>query len=155
MATASSLGRKAIAVSPPSWPSGSRTIFCSDHSAFRLTRDGEDVLVDSFDHRRGRSTRIRARAVILAMPHFVATHVQGEKSAPGMAYAPWIVANVTVARHPQGKGVPLAWDNVSTGSASLGYVVATHRDTSSGDGPTRCSAGICRSPTWRRRRRGL
>jgi hypothetical protein len=107
-----------------------------DRTVFRVARDGESVLVDSFDHRHGRSVRTRARAVILAMPDFVAARVLGEKPASTMTYAPWIVANATVARHPRGKGAPLAWDNVSAASDSLGYVVATHQSQSAGDGPT-------------------
>jgi hypothetical protein len=47
--------------------------------------------------------------------------------SPAFSYAPWLVANVTVDRLPEGKGSPLAWDNVSWASDSLGYVVATHQ----------------------------
>jgi hypothetical protein len=36
---------------------------------------------------------------------------------------------------PWGNGVPLAWDNVSATSASLGYVVANHQTSSVSDGP--------------------
>lgn len=106
------------------------------HTVFRIRREGDDVLVDSFEHDRERSVRTRAKAVIVAMPHFVATHVLGARTAGHMTYAPWIVANITVARRPAGKGVPLAWDNVSSASRSLGYVVATHQTQSGGDGPT-------------------
>ncbi|HWU95680.1 MAG TPA: twin-arginine translocation pathway signal protein, partial [Sphingomonas sp.] len=70
----------------------------------------------------------RARAAILAMPHFVATRVCPELGdARAFSYAPWLIANVTVDRLPGGRGVPLAWDNVSSTSDSLGYVVATHQ----------------------------
>jgi hypothetical protein len=62
------------------------------------------------------------------MPHFVATRVCPELGdSAGFSYAPWLVANVTVDRLPHGRGVPLAWDNVSSTSESLGYVVATHQ----------------------------
>jgi phytoene dehydrogenase-like protein len=68
----------------------------------RVARDGEAVLVDSFDVAAGRTVRTRAAAAILAMPHFVAARV-----APGLvprstslSYAPWLVANVTVDRLP-------------------------------------------------------
>jgi hypothetical protein len=71
------------------------------------------------------------------MPHFVASRVAPEVgSAKGFSYAPWVVANVTTSRRPRGKGVPLAWDNVSSASESLGYVVATHQEASGPAGPS-------------------
>jgi protoporphyrinogen oxidase len=94
----------------------------------RAGRDGAGHFVDSFDVARGETIRTRADAVILATPLFVTARIW-----PGLAgatlpdYAPWLVANVTLDRLPGGPGVPLAWDNVSATSASLGYVVATHQ----------------------------
>jgi hypothetical protein len=106
------------------------------HIVHRVARDGEAVLVDSFDVAADRTVRTRARAAILAMPHFVAARVCPQVgSAKDFSYAPWLIANVTVDRLPQGRGVPLAWDNVSSTSNSLGYVVATHQ------GPDAISAG--------------
>jgi len=105
------------------------------HSVVRVARDGDDVLVDAHDHISGRTRRIRARAVVLAMPDFVARHVAPGLPGPAMSYAPWVVANVAVSRLPWGPGVPLAWDNVSASSASLGYVVATHQTSAAADGP--------------------
>jgi hypothetical protein len=95
----------------------------------RVARDGDRMQVDSFDAAKARTIRTSARAVILAMPHFVAQRVApGEvKPNPAASYAPWIVANVTVDRLPAGRGEALAWDNVSATSNSLGYVVATHQ----------------------------
>ncbi|MBX3560890.1 MAG: FAD-dependent oxidoreductase [Sphingomonas sp.] len=94
----------------------------------RVTRDGDRILVDSFDVSRQTTIRTRARAAILAMPRFVAAHVAPElPPATAFGYAPWLVANVTVDRLPTGRGAPLAWDNVSSTSNSLGYVVATHQ----------------------------
>ncbi len=95
----------------------------------RVTRDGNHLLVDSFDAAASRTIRTRAEAVILAMPHFVAARIAPGEVPPSEAftYAPWLVANVTVDRLPEGKGAQLAWDNVSHSSDSLGYVVATHQ----------------------------
>jgi hypothetical protein len=103
----------------------------------RVARDGGGMLVDSFDVRRGVTSRTSARAVILAMPHFVAARVAPSDIKPSKAftYAPWLIANITVDRLPAGKGEPLAWDNVSSTSNSLGYVVATHQ------GPAAINAG--------------
>lgn len=94
----------------------------------RVARDGDAVLVDSFDATANEAVRTRARAAILAMPHFVATRVCPELgNSAAYSYAPWLIANITVDRLPGGRGSPLAWDNVSSTSNSLGYVVATHQ----------------------------
>ena len=93
------------------------------------------VSIDFWDQSQNCTRRIRAAAAVLAMPHFVAERV-AQLSPAGFGYAPWVVANVTVNRPPRGPGVPLAWDNVSGGSQSLGYVVATHQSSSAEQGPT-------------------
>lgn len=106
-------------------------------SVFRIEREDTGIIAHVFDHRANRTCRIRARAAVLAMPHFVAQRVAPQFSAKGnFSYAPWVVANITVNRPPAGKGVPLAWDNVSAASESLGYVVATHQTSSASGGPT-------------------
>src|SRR5689334_10099967 len=71
----------------------------------------------------------RAPTARSAMPHFVAQRVAPEevRKSSAFSYAPWLIANVTVDRMPAGRGEPLAWDNVSASSNSLGYVVATHQ----------------------------
>ncbi|MBU6396187.1 MAG: NAD(P)-binding protein [Sphingomonadales bacterium] len=110
----------------------------SGHSVFSVAREGDaGVLVTAFDHGARISRQWRARSVILAMPQFVAARVAPAEVRMGsLRYAPWVVANVTVNRLPRGRGSALAWDNVSTGSDSLGYVVATHQSASAGEGPT-------------------
>jgi hypothetical protein len=98
------------------------------HIVHHVSREGGRMLVDSFDTASGTTVRTSARAAILAMPHFVATRICPELGdAKAFSYAPWLVANVTVDHLPRGRGVPLAWDNVSSTSESLGYVVATHQ----------------------------
>jgi glycine/D-amino acid oxidase-like deaminating enzyme len=107
------------------------------HSVVRVERDQGGALAQVLDHRTNTVRRIRARAVVLAMPHFVARHIAPRVTGEGgFSYAPWVVANVTVNRLPEGKGAPLAWDNVSSASESLGYVVASHQTSSADDGPT-------------------
>jgi hypothetical protein len=104
---------------------------------FKVGADADGAVVDHYDITAARSVRSRAAVAILALPSHVVQRV-----APGLlpdaAYpqTPWVVANITVTRKPRGPGVPLAWDNVSAGSDSLGYVVATHQSSSAGDGPT-------------------
>lgn len=103
--------------------------------AFRARAEGDGAVIDVFDAARATSIRYRADAVILAMPHFIASRLLGERPDPAFSYAPWLVANITVDRAPAGRGSALAWDNVSATSASLGYVVATHQSASR-EGPT-------------------
>jgi monoamine oxidase len=94
----------------------------------RVMRRGAGVEADCFDTAAAETVRIRARAAILAMPRFVAARICPEVAPdPDLSYAPWLVANVAVDRLPAGRGVSLAWDNVSASSNSLGYVVATHQ----------------------------
>lgn len=125
------------------WPEGNARVaslmaasfkdrIAGGHIVHRVARDGDGVTVDSFDVSAKRTVRTHARAAILALPHFIASRIAPEAAAPDprFAYAPWIVANVTVDRLPQGRGAGLAWDNVSATSDSLGYVVATHQAAS-------------------------
>jgi len=65
--------------------------------------------------------------VIFAAPTFVAPYVIEGMRAPGFTYSPWLVANLTLDRWPDERGVPPAWDNVIRSGAGLGYVVATHQ----------------------------
>ena len=95
---------------------------------------GAELIVHDFSAHRTR--RLAARGAILALPDFVARRVLGQQGTSPVSYAPWVVANVTVSRSPWGPGVPLAWDNVSAASDSLGYVVATHQTSAAADGPT-------------------
>lgn len=104
---------------------------------FAARADGAGAVLDRWDQQAGRAIRTRADLAVLAMPHFVARRIAPALgAAPAFSYSPWVVANVTVNRLPRGPGVPLAWDNVSAGSESLGYVVATHQTSSAGNGPS-------------------
>lgn len=107
------------------------------HSVFRVIPDGDGVEVHAYDHGARKSARWRAQVAILAMPHFVAARVAPEFCEKGaFSYAPWVTANITLSRRPEGKGAPLAWDNVSSASDALGYVVANHQTDSGADGRT-------------------
>ena len=85
------------------------------------------VDVDVLDTRDETTVRFRARRCIYALPRFTAPRViDGYPPAGSEAftYSPWMVANLTVDRLPEGA----AWDNVLYDSPSLGYVVATHQN---------------------------
>jgi protoporphyrinogen oxidase len=84
--------------------------------------------------KNGKRTKYVSDYVIVATPRFVASHILPNSPATtvvkDLAYAPWMVANITVRKVPHSSGEALAWDNVSYYSDSLGYVVATHQDIS-------------------------
>ncbi len=103
---------------------------------FAARAEGQGAVLERWDAPSGQPRRIRAELAVLAMPHFVARRIAPALgAASAFSYAPWVVANITVSRRPRGPGVPLAWDNVSAGSESLGYVFAAHQSSSAGDGP--------------------
>ena len=83
------------------------------------------------------AVRYRARRAIYALPRFTAGHVIEGYAPPDLrladfTYCPWMVANLTVTRLPDGA----AWDNVLHDSPSLGYVVATHQNLRIAPGPS-------------------
>jgi hypothetical protein len=83
---------------------------------------------------------IQSEFVIFAAPRFLASHIiadypDASRDRSSMSYAPWMVANITLRKIPSGKGADLAWDNVSYRSPSLGYVVATHQNITTKQGP--------------------
>jgi glycine/D-amino acid oxidase-like deaminating enzyme len=65
--------------------------------------------------------------VIFAAPTFLAPYIVEGMRAPGFVYSPWLVANLTLGRWPDERGVSPAWDNVLRSGVGLGYVVATHQ----------------------------
>lgn len=89
----------------------------------------------------GAPYRLRARHVVLAVPHFVVQRLLSSRDSShkvrndSFSYAPWLVANVHLRERPLSRGFPLSWDNVLFDSRSLGYVVATHQ-TLRDDGAT-------------------
>jgi phytoene dehydrogenase-like protein len=100
---------------------------------FDVDVGGTGATVHYFDNAIGESVALRADAVIMACPQFVAGRLlrSWKKNPPSrlaeFTYSPWVVANLWVEGEPESRGAPLAWDNVIMKSASLGYVVATHQ----------------------------
>ncbi len=86
-----------------------------------------------FDARSGEAVLLRAEHAVCALPRFLAAALVAPwRAAPPAflretVYGSWVVANLTLRDRPQGRGFPLAWDNVLYDSPSLGYVVATHQ----------------------------
>ena len=93
------------------------------------------VDIDVLETRTETAVRFRARHCIYALPRFTAPHVIEGYAPEGLdafTYCPWMVANLTVSRLPDGA----AWDNVLVDSPSLGYVVATHQNLRIAPGPS-------------------
>ncbi|WP_157603327.1 NAD(P)-binding protein [Spirosoma telluris] len=99
--------------------------------------DTDGVIVKTCDVIANCTIEIKARKVIMATPQFINKHllrtVDPERAAlTGFHYAPWMVANLTISGLPQGRGLPLCWDNVLYDTASVGYITANHQDLQSG-----------------------
>ncbi|WP_234735237.1 FAD-dependent oxidoreductase [Tellurirhabdus bombi] len=98
---------------------------------FAVKPEASTVLVSLYDPQKKQTLGIRAKKVILATPQFVnrqlLKNVAGYSPPNNFQYAPWVVANLTVNGLPQGKGMPLCWDNVLYGSSSVGYITANHQ----------------------------
>ncbi|GAB4046486.1 NAD(P)-binding protein [Spirosoma litoris] len=100
---------------------------------FDLQLNGSDVLVHTYDVVANRTVIIRARKVIVATPQFITKHLlrtadPTRAALTNFRYAPWMVANLTISGLPQGRGLPLCWDNVLYNTASVGYISANHQD---------------------------
>lgn len=96
---------------------------------YSIKHTGSGAQVLTFDPVRNVTTKIHAKAVIAAIPQFIASRIIEGYSQPiaSFTYAPWMVANITLDAMPEGRGMPLCWDNVVYDSQLLGYVDATHQ----------------------------
>ena len=86
------------------------------------------VAVELLDTSGGRRRLVRARAVVLAIPGFVARRVLPESATrlPARITSPWVVANLHV-KMPLDPDLP--WDSVLHEAEGLGYVDAQHQLT--------------------------
>jgi len=95
---------------------------------YHVEENGSHVIIDYCDRLTNKSTRIRAKTAIIAAPRFVAARILSPAlSAEPYQYSPWMVANITLSKLPEGYGEPLSWDNVVYDSQLIGYVTATHQ----------------------------
>ena len=100
---------------------------------YSLQRSVAGVTVRACDVATNQTVVIDARKVIVATPQFITKHLiqnlMPERSAwTGFRYAPWMVANLTISGLPQGRGLPLCWDNVLYNTSSVGYISANQQD---------------------------
>jgi glycine/D-amino acid oxidase-like deaminating enzyme len=117
---------------PLTWPEGNAWIArrLADRIAPRLITDAPVHSVSPNANRwrvRAGDAEYLCEHVIFAAPTFIAPYVIEGMRSPGFTYSPWLVANLTLDRWPDERGVPAAWDNVIRDAAGLGYVVATHQ----------------------------
>ncbi len=100
---------------------------------YSISHEADNVMVDYWDAKTQSTLRIEAKAVIIAMPRFIASRLLKSKavsiSAQDFTYSPWAVANITLDKMPAGRGTALSWDNVVYKSHLLGYVNASHQIT--------------------------
>ncbi|RPD45298.1 FAD-dependent oxidoreductase [Hymenobacter sediminis] len=103
--------------------------------AYALQETPTGLAVSCYDVVSRQSSRVEARQVVLATPLFITERLL--TSLPVAAHrtlpchrAPWGVINLTLDGLPQGPGAPLSWDNVLYGTASVGYVNASHQSLS-------------------------
>lgn len=100
---------------------------------YDLQLNSSGVTVRACDSVTNRTVLIHARKVIMATPQFIIKHLAGSidperTKLASFRYAPWMVANLTISGLPQGRGMPLCWDNVLFNTASVGYITANHQD---------------------------
>ena len=82
------------------------------------------------NHLTGAAESVSAQKIIFAAPKFTLPYVYAELSpekklaAQSFVYSPWLTVNLLVNHFG---ALEPAWDNVTYGSHSLGYVVAEHQ----------------------------
>jgi hypothetical protein len=98
-------------------------------------KNDSPVLVDYFDSVTKKNYRIEAQNVIYSGPRYTAKYVikskVGKLFEKDLPHAPWVIANITLAQIPSGRGQEISWDNVSYYSPSLGYIVSDHQNLNS------------------------
>ncbi|HZO15446.1 MAG TPA: NAD(P)-binding protein [Polyangiaceae bacterium] len=97
---------------------------------FAVTPSRSGVSVDYLDVHDDVTRRIEARAVVLAVPAFVAARMLSAKALTPRASSPWLVANL----HVDGRHEPdRTWDTMIHAGLGLGYVDAGHQRTAPSD----------------------
>ena len=103
-------------------------------TVLRVSEGRHDAQVLAWDEAGRQAEAWTARAVVVALPLFVAARVVESPSdalkqaANLLGYAPWLVANLQLAEPLLDRpGAPPSWDNVIYGSSGLGYVDAMHQ----------------------------
>ncbi len=109
----------------------------------RVSVERDRVVLELWNDRAQRSERWSAAQAVICTPLFLAARIVEAppdallQAAAALQYAPWLVANLHL-RAPllDRVGALPAWDNVSYGSAGLGYVNARHQSLDATQGAT-------------------
>jgi protoporphyrinogen oxidase len=97
--------------------------------AIKIERDNTNNKIHYYDVVQDKTIIIESKAVIIATPRFIAERLLPTNiNLQVFHYSPWLVANITLNKLPEGRGVSLSWDNMIYGSQFLGYIVATHQN---------------------------
>lgn len=124
------------------------------HLVMRIEAVSGGAEVDAMDLLHEEMVRFQAQAVVCALPRFVAQRIiPGLAPVPGLEYAPWVVANLTLDELPPSPGFHPAWDNVVYRGPSLGYVNSGHQNLGSRPAETVIThyEALCEAPPARLR----
>jgi phytoene dehydrogenase-like protein len=118
------------------WPEGNGRLVRALEPAVRRIERGVLVLglqptasgieVLAWDRGAARHRRFLARAVVMAVPAFIAARLWRGAPITPRASSPWLVANLHLTRAPD---ADQAWDSVLYDAEGLGYVDAAHQQT--------------------------
>ncbi|MBS0617239.1 MAG: NAD(P)-binding protein [Spirochaetes bacterium] len=96
----------------------------------QIQREGNGYNIYLTDAATGTLRKIHAQRIVFSAPKFILPYVYPELDAKKRAavgefvYSPWLTVNLLVNHFA---AFEPAWDNVTYGSLSLGYVVAEHQ----------------------------
>lgn len=95
--------------------------------------EGDSVVVRVWDDKKQRAFQLLCKQCVVAVPPFVAARIV-DSSLPyprhhvhNIVHTPWLVACVVLSGKPEGRGMPLCWDNVGYGGRALGYIYNQHQ----------------------------
>lgn len=98
---------------------------------FDINQEDEKFNTVYIDTKTKKNVVVQSDFVIFSAPRFLSKYViktiTDTAYIDELKYPPWMVANITLKKLPEARGISSAWDNVCYRSASLGYVVATHQ----------------------------
>lgn len=101
---------------------------------YKIRFEDDKYVISYYSQKEDKVYSIKCRSVVAAVPQFILKRICDSKiiaastTVKPKKYTPWVVANLTVTEVPPVKNMPLAWDNVSFYSRSLGYIHANHQD---------------------------
>lgn len=102
----------------------------SGHALRHIQKAQKGYTLQFEDHQTGGAVKVLADKIIFAAPKFILPYVYPAlpaaqvSAAKSFVYSPWLTVNFLVNHFG---ALEPAWDNVTFGSSSLGYVVAEHQ----------------------------